>query len=144
MMMQGVLAVGLLGVELFHVVAHMAVLCLGASIQSLTVQRRVQYFSVDLFSSVLCYALTGRFGMWVLGHAMIHALAVVHLLRPFSLFFAQVYAMSEYGIRGTKQPWYFVLGYVAGTCFDICTHALNSYALSLLLLLKEEPICCPP
>jgi len=127
----------LIVVEGLHLVSHLRVLLGVANIQNVSKTSRIVYFSVDLASSLLTFAWTRAFPVFVAVHGLIHVVAIAHLASPFSAFFRSVYLLSETGVLKTPAvPVWHRMGYILGTLFDLLTHALN--LMSLVTLFSSD------
>ncbi len=116
----------LLLAESMHAVLHLSVL-MGSSIDTLTQDERIRYFSMDLLTSLLAFFMTESNPGWIGLHAFIHVCAVMHLLNPWSGFFEDVFDMANQHYYD-KSLWS-VVAYGSGTLADIVTHILNVRAL---------------
>jgi hypothetical protein len=122
-------------IELGHVLAHVAVLSGRYSIKHKSNFDRVLYFFFDLVTSLASYYLTGKNGLLVSVHALIHVCALVQLLCPYSLFWSNVFRLAEQRVdeQDPKIPFWHKLVYFIGTVVDIVTHLANTVFLILTI-----------
>jgi hypothetical protein len=108
------------------------------SIKEKQLRHRQIYFALDLLSSILAYTIHGKYGFFILVHAVIHMFAELQLLFPYSNFWKNIFTLaeceSEKKLTKEISRQHRIL-YFIGTSEDIVTHALNVLALTNLVFL---------
>lgn len=120
-------------IEFGHALGHVFVLTGLHSIKFQSCEFRIFYFSLDLISSILSYILTQKNFTMVFIHFMIHVFAVLHLIKPFSELYKNIFELAEH--RFSDKPNAHLVFYVIGTTQDILTHCINGFLLYSLISL---------
>lgn len=134
-MLDKLLVICLLLVELFHAIAHVAVLTGEYSIQQHGARQRLLYFTSDwlsvVISSILLQNTSYVYKILVVFHSTVHVSALLHLTKVSETkFFEDVFELAEQ--RWGKNQTVCLL-YILGTLADILLHIVNVFLLDQLI-----------
>jgi hypothetical protein len=122
-------------------VTHFAVLTGEMTIEEISLPMRKKYFSSDLISVLICYAMTnGENSLLILIHFLVHITAVMHLFGVYETFFYfEVFKLAE---LKPSLPWISTV-YTTLTLADIFCHVYNIYLLGAIIHRKPavEKVC---
>lgn len=124
----------LFGLEVFHFVAHIIVMCGVRLPPRQHLASRVPFFVLDLATVTASFLVTGKAWWLAVGQNLLHLVYIVTWNK--SSWARRVISWSSLEWNESRLQ----AGLVIGTSFDIATHAYYAFELSRLLPLRQAAI----